>query len=54
MKFIHKFIPRYHSRVKIDFYFEFLMLSFIFRFTKKGKRNIIRFHFHGGTDKRIT
>ena len=36
----------YYFHVKIDFYFEFLMLSFVFHFHKKnGKRNTVRFPF---------
>ena len=47
----------YYFRVKIDFCFEFLMLSFIFHFHKKWKTKynlVFAFYFHVGIEKRIT
>ena len=46
-----------YFHVKIDFYFEFLMLSFIFHLHKKLKTkygSFLVFHFHKGIEKRIT
>ena len=58
---IQKYIPRfyfylnieneiqitdYHFRVKIDFYFEFLLLSFALHFNKTWKTKYSFFHFH--------
>ena len=42
---------------EIDFYFEFLMLSFVFHFHKKQETiysSFFVFHFHEGIEKQIT
>ena len=47
----------YYFHVKIDFYYERLMLSFVFHFHKKWKNKYSSFfvsHFHEGIEKRIT
>ena len=47
----------YCFHAKIDFYFEFLMLSLVFHFHKKWKTkysSFFVFHFHEGIEKRIT
>ena len=47
----------YHFRVKIDFYFEFLMLLFVFHFNKKWKTKYSSFfisHLDGRIQKQIT
>ena len=44
----------YYSCVKIDFYFEFLMLSFVLHFHKKWKTKyslLFVFHFHERIEK---
>ena len=50
-------INNYYFHVKIDFYFEFLMLSFVFHFHKKWKTKyslLFALHFYEGLEKRIT
>ena len=50
-------ITDYFFHVKVDFYFEFLILSFVFRFHKKWKTkysSFYIFHFHEGIENRIT
>ena len=50
-------IINYYFLVKIDFYFKFLMLSFVFHFHIKWKTKYILFfvfHFHEGIEKRTT
>ena len=47
----------HYFHAEIDFYFEFLMLSFVFHFHKKWKTkysSFFVFHFHEGIEKRIT
>ena len=47
----------YYSRIKIDFYFNLLVLSFVFHFIKKWKTKCSSFfvvHFHEGIEKGIT
>ena len=47
----------YYFHVKIDFYFKFLILLFVFQFHKKWKTkysSFFVFHFHDGIEKRIT
>ena len=49
-------IIEYYSRVEIDFYFELLMLSFVFHLEKMENevQFVFRFHLHGSIEKRIT
>ena len=50
-------ITDHYFHVKINFYFEFLMLSYAFHFHKKWKTkysSFFFFHFREGIEKRIT